>query len=56
MKFRRMKITRQVRDYPAGLSDNERTDLEKQAADARAGMLEKSKEFMDKGGEIYVEG
>jgi len=49
-----MKITQEVRDYTAGLSDNERADLEKQAATARAGMAEKSKEFMDKGGEIYL--
>ena len=49
-----MKITQEVRDYTAGLSDNERADLEKQAAAARAGMAEKSKEFMDKGGEIYL--
>ncbi|KCZ57591.1 phosphomethylpyrimidine synthase ThiC [Hyphomonas chukchiensis] len=53
-KFCSMKITQEVRDYTAGLSDNERADLEKQAAAARAGMAEKSKEFMDKGGEIYL--
>jgi phosphomethylpyrimidine synthase len=28
--------------------------MEKQAAAARAGMAEKSKEFLDKGGEIYL--
>ena len=38
-----MEITQEVRDDTAGLSDNE-----------RAGMAEKSKEFMDTGGEIYV--
>ena len=35
-------------------AENERTDLEKQAAEARKGMEEKSREFMEKGGEIYV--
>lgn len=53
-KFCSMKITQEVRDYTAGLSDNERADLEKQAAEARRGMAEKSKEFMDKGGKIYL--
>ena len=53
-KFCSMKITAEVRDYAAGMSDNEKADLEKQAAAARAGMAEKSKEFMDKGGEIYL--
>jgi phosphomethylpyrimidine synthase len=53
-KFCSMKITAEVREYAAGMSDNERADLEKQAAAARAGMAEKSKEFMDKGGEIYL--
>ena len=53
-KFCSMKITAEVREYAAGMSDNERADLEKQAAAASAGMAEKSKEFMDKGGEIYL--
>jgi phosphomethylpyrimidine synthase len=53
-KFCSMKITAEVREYAAGMSDNERADLEKQAAAARAGMAEKSKEFVDKGGEIYL--
>ena len=51
-----MKITAEVREYAAGMSENERLDLEKQAAEARKGMEEKSREFMEKGGEIYVEG
>jgi phosphomethylpyrimidine synthase len=55
-KFCSMKITAEVREYAAGMSENERTDLEKQAAEARKGMEEKSREFMDKGGEIYVGG
>ena len=53
-KFCSMKITAEVREYAAGMSDNERNDLEKQAAEARKGMEEKSKEFMEKGAEIYV--
>lgn len=53
-KFCSMKITQEVRDYTAALSDNERADLEKRAAEARRGMAEKSKEFMDRGGEIYL--
>lgn len=54
-KFCSMKITAEVREYAAGMSENERTDLEKQAAEARKGMEAKSREFMDKGGEIYLE-
>ncbi|MGH1423061.1 MAG: phosphomethylpyrimidine synthase ThiC [Hyphomonas sp.] len=54
-KFCSMKITAEVRDYAAGMTDNEKADLEKQAAEARKGMEEKSKEFMAKGGEIYLE-
>ncbi|WP_300422982.1 phosphomethylpyrimidine synthase ThiC [uncultured Hyphomonas sp.] len=54
-KFCSMKITAEVREYAAGMSENERTDLEKQAAEARKGMEEKSAEFMAQGAEIYVE-
>ena len=54
-KFCSMKITAEVREYAAGMSENERLDLEKQAAEARKGMEEKSREFMDKGGEIYLD-
>jgi len=53
-KFCSMKITAEVREYAAGMSENERADLEKQAAEARNGMEEKSREFMEKGGEIYL--
>ena len=53
-KFCSMKITAEVREYAAGMSENERNDLEKQAAEARKGMEEKSREFMEKGGEIYL--
>lgn len=51
-----MKITAEVRDYAANMSENERLDLEKQAAEARKGMEEKSREFIEKGGEIYLSG
>jgi phosphomethylpyrimidine synthase len=53
-KFCSMKITAEVRDYAAGMTENERVSLERQAAEARRGMEEKSKEFLDKGGEIYL--
>ncbi|MBI1400791.1 phosphomethylpyrimidine synthase ThiC [Hyphomonas sp.] len=53
-KFCSMKITAEVRDYAAGMTENERADLERQALEARKGMEEKSKEFLDKGGEIYL--
>lgn len=53
-KFCSMKITAEVRDYAAGLSQNERTDLERQAAEARRGMEEKSREFRERGAEIYL--
>jgi phosphomethylpyrimidine synthase len=54
-KFCSMKITAEVREYAAVMSENERNDLEKQAAEARKGMEEKSLEFKAKGGEIYLE-
>jgi phosphomethylpyrimidine synthase len=50
-----MKISQDVRDYAAGMSDNEKADLEKQAAEAKAGMDEMSDAFKKSGGEIYVE-
>ncbi len=53
-KFCSMKITAEVREYAAGMTENERADLERRADEARAGMAEKSKEFMEKGGEIYL--
>ncbi len=53
-KFCSMKITAEVREYAAGMSENERLDLEKQATEARKGMEEKSREFAAKGGEIYL--
>jgi phosphomethylpyrimidine synthase len=53
-KFCSMKITAEVRDYAAGMSENERADLERQAREAEDGMRAKSAEFMEKGGEIYL--
>ncbi|MGN6421706.1 MAG: phosphomethylpyrimidine synthase ThiC [Asticcacaulis sp.] len=46
-KFCSMKITQDVRDYAASLSDNERADIE-------AGMDDMSKKFKALGGEIDV--
>jgi phosphomethylpyrimidine synthase len=53
-KFCSMKITAEVRDYAAGMSENERTDLERQAREAEDGMRAKSAEFIEKGGELYL--
>ncbi len=53
-KFCSMKITAEVRDYAAGLSENERADLERQSREAEDGMKAKSAEFMEKGGELYL--
>jgi phosphomethylpyrimidine synthase len=53
-KFCSMKITAEVRDYAASLSENERADLERQSREAEDGMKAKSAEFMQKGGEIYL--
>jgi len=50
-----MKITQDVRDYAAGLSQNEKADLERQADEASKGMAEKAEEFKRSGGEVYVE-
>jgi len=49
-----MKITVEVREYATGMSDNERADLEKQAAAARKGMEDKSKEYEAMGRKLYV--
>jgi len=53
-KFCSMKITAEVRDYAAGLSENERADLERQSREAEDGMKAKSAEFVERGGEIYL--
>lgn len=53
-KFCSMKISAEVRDYADGMSDNEKSDLQKQADEARKGMAEKSAEFKTKGSQIYL--
>ena len=53
-KFCSMKITAEVRDYAAGMTENERADLERQSREAEDGMKAKSAEFMEKGGELYL--
>jgi phosphomethylpyrimidine synthase len=52
-KFCSMKITADVRDYAAGLTDNEKAALYPDAA--KAGMEEMSKKFLDMGAEVYVD-
>jgi phosphomethylpyrimidine synthase len=64
-KFCSMKITADVRDYAAGLTDNEKAALypeasadlsaEAQRAKAEAGMADMSKKFLDMGAEVYVD-
>ena len=49
-----MKITAEVRDYADGMTDNEKADLERQAAEAKKGMAEKSREFLYNGSQIYL--
>ena len=53
-KFCSMKITAEVREYAAGMTENERNDLEKQAAEARKGMEEKSAEYEAMGRKLYL--
>ena len=50
-----MKIAVEVRDYAAGMTGNEKADLERQAKEAEEGMKAKSAEFMAQGTEIYAE-
>ncbi|MFC7291519.1 phosphomethylpyrimidine synthase ThiC [Hirschia litorea] len=50
-KFCSMKITQDVRDYADTLSDNEKKALQ---LEAEQGMAQKSQEFIEKGGEIYL--
>jgi len=52
-KFCSMKITADVREYAAGLSDNEKAALYPDVA--QAGMKEMSEKFVKMGGEVYVE-
>jgi len=47
-----MKITREVREYADGLSDNEKKALNLAAEEGMKGMSEK---FKKEGGEIYLE-
>ena len=51
-KFCSMEITREVREYAEGLSDNERAAL--YPVEAKAGMDEMSEKFKKLGGEIYL--
>ena len=51
-KFCSMEITREVREYAAGLSDNERAAL--YPDEAVKGMDEMSEKFKELGGEIYL--
>jgi phosphomethylpyrimidine synthase len=52
-KFCSMKITADVRDYAAGLTDNEKAALYPDAA--KQGMIEMSKKFIDMGAQVYVD-
>jgi phosphomethylpyrimidine synthase len=52
-KFCSMKITADVRDYAASLTDNEKAALYPDAA--KAGMAEMSEKFRKMGSEVYVE-
>ena len=52
-KFCSMKITQDVRDYAAKLNSDALIEADA-AADAAAGMAEKSAEFRAKGGQIYL--
>jgi phosphomethylpyrimidine synthase len=51
-KFCSMEITREVREYAANLSDNEKATL--YPVEAQAGMDEMSEKFKELGGEIYL--
>ncbi|MEE2691222.1 MAG: phosphomethylpyrimidine synthase ThiC [Pseudomonadota bacterium] len=51
-KFCSMKITQDVRDYAAGLSDNEKADLERAS---EQGMAEMSEKYREMGSELYLE-
>ncbi|RIJ24417.1 phosphomethylpyrimidine synthase ThiC [Henriciella barbarensis] len=53
-KFCSMKITAEVRDYAAGMTDNEKADLERQAKEAEEGMKAKSAEYEAMGRKLYV--
>jgi phosphomethylpyrimidine synthase len=53
-KFCSMEITREVREYAEGLSDNEKAALYPADAKAKAGMAEMSEKFKEMGGQIYL--
>ena len=53
-KFCSMKITQDVRDYAAGLGNNEKAALGLDAT-AKAGMAEMSEKFKAMGGEVYLD-
>ena len=52
-KFCSMKISAEVRDYAAAMTDNERADIEK--GHIEAGMSEMSEKFKELGSEVYVQ-
>jgi len=54
-KFCSMKITQDVRDYAAGLGDNEKAALGLDKAAAEAGMKEMSDKFNRMGQQVYVD-
>ncbi|PZQ17074.1 MAG: phosphomethylpyrimidine synthase ThiC [Ancylobacter novellus] len=51
-KFCSMQITRELREEARAMGDNETKSLE---AEARDGMAEKSREFLETGGKLYVD-
>ncbi|MBB5518195.1 phosphomethylpyrimidine synthase ThiC [Amphiplicatus metriothermophilus] len=51
-KFCSMKITQDVRDYAANLSDNEKADLERRAEE---GMKEMSEKYREMGSALYLD-
>ncbi|MEL6781532.1 MAG: phosphomethylpyrimidine synthase ThiC [Pseudomonadota bacterium] len=53
-KFCSMKITAEVRDYAAGMTDNEKADLERQAREAEEGMKAMSAEYESMGRKLYI--
>jgi phosphomethylpyrimidine synthase len=56
-KFCSMKITQDVRDYAAGLSDNEKATLYPPMSEdeAEKGMKEMSAKFKELGNEVYID-
>ena len=53
-KFCSMKITQEVRDYAANMTDNEKADLEAEIGQISTGMQEMSVKFREMGSEIDV--